>query len=185
MYVHEKCALSAMVLESERRASGFCAVCGQMGAIYHVNGTVDYYEAEVNGVVLRHGEREESESIPDPVAKILLENQDVDVSGMVEGEEVGPEDEVQSEESIPVLDMREDLPMGVIVEDAEVKEETAEVRAEEAPTDPEPEGEAESGAEHDEDVDSLPAESVNTTETLEEQIAALRAKIDALEAEKE
>ncbi len=161
MYVHKKCALSAMVLESERRASGFCAVCGQMGAIYHVNGTVDYYEAEVNGVVLRHGEREESESIPYEEF-VMKEHPELREVYDDEMGEVG--------ESIAVLDRREDLPMGVIVEDAEVPLDSKSdpIVPVEIPT-----------------VTLAGEEEENITATLEDQIAALRAKIDTLEAEKE
>ena len=70
MYVHKKCALKEHELDFEKKAGGFCGVCGQEGTIYHVKGTEDYYEQVIAGVLYRVRDGE-SENTREAVRKRL------------------------------------------------------------------------------------------------------------------
>jgi hypothetical protein len=65
MYVHRACKLSGQEIDREKKAGGFCAICGQSGTVFHVVGTNDYYQHYLNGVLYFVSDGEEYSTIQD------------------------------------------------------------------------------------------------------------------------
>ena len=70
MYCHRNCALEGQELDFEKKAGGYCGICGIEGTIYHIRGTEDYYEQEIAGVLYRVRDGE-SENTREAVRKRL------------------------------------------------------------------------------------------------------------------
>ena len=197
-WIHRRCAYGTDGLVRPKEYAREVEICYRCG---------EGLENSVRGPLYLYEVGEEVESIPSEHIVYTAEGEKIaltDDGGHISLEKLHAEIE---DESIPVLDMREDLPMGVIVED-EVQSEDVAIPAEmvpaaEPPTDGaprieglDPEGK-DIGKELPHDTEKWgtadkPLENItdataeeNVTATLEDQIAALRAKIDAYEAEKE
>jgi len=50
MYVHRRCKPSKAELDLERKAHGYCGICGNQGTIWLVRGTKDSYRTKRQGV---------------------------------------------------------------------------------------------------------------------------------------
>jgi len=173
MYVHRRCAPAGAELDEEKKAGGFCASCGQEGTIFHVVGTIDFYQHILNGVLYNVTDGVQSTPM-EPVwqaeriksAKVKAARAGVNYTAPVE--EVAESIAEAVEEATEVEEQREESP-----------EETAPAEAVE-PTEEEVVAESPEVKEEAVEAESEPSVDNAAAEAKRAEIAFLEAELEAL-----